>query len=104
MGRIAHRGLIMEINESVIRHVATLAKIELSDKEVKEFVPQLQEVFESFQKIQQANVKNIEPSFHPIELKNHLRDDEPRASIPQKDALSNVHQEARGYIKAPRAV
>jgi aspartyl-tRNA(Asn)/glutamyl-tRNA(Gln) amidotransferase subunit C len=94
----------MEVNEELIRHIAKLAKIELTNEEVKEFVPQLKEVFASFSKLQEVDVSGVEPSFHAVEIKNKLREDKAHHSLSQEEALRNAKQTQDGYFKAPRSV
>lgn len=94
----------MDINEDLIRHVALLARIKLTDKEVKEFTPQLKEVLESFSKLAEVNTDDIEIQAQPVEMKNVTRDDKTEACLAQEDALKNAKHKKDGYFKGPRAV
>lgn len=94
----------MKIDREVIEHVAELARLKLSDKELKEFLPQLKEVLEAFSKIDEVDVKGVKPSFRPIELKNAMREDKATSCLSQEDALKNSPNTKDGYFKGPRAV
>ena len=94
----------MEIDENLIKHVASLARLKLNDKEIKEFTPQLKEVLENFGRLSEVNTDGIDVQAQPVEMKNVLREDKAEACLPQEDALSNAEHKKDGYFKGPRAV
>lgn len=94
----------MKINEDLIEHVASLARLKLTEKEINKFLPQLKEVLEAFSKLDEVNTDNIEPSFQAVELKNVMREDKPEECISQEKALSLTENKKDGYFKGPRAV
>ena len=92
------------ILEKEVEHIAWLAKLELSDKDTKLFTAQLNEILGYFKKIDKADVKDLEPTYHVIELKNVLRDDKPVPPLPVEHALQNAPEKEKDYIKAPKIV
>jgi aspartyl-tRNA(Asn)/glutamyl-tRNA(Gln) amidotransferase subunit C len=94
----------MEVDEDLIRHVARLARLELTPEEIARFTPELKEVITTFSQLSEENTSGIRPSFQPIEIKNHMRDDEPEACLSQKQALENSKHNKDGYFMGPRAV
>lgn len=94
----------MEINQDLIRHVALLARIKLTEKETKEFTPQLKEVLKSFSKLTEVNTDKIKVQAQPVEMKNVMREDKTEACLAQEDALKNAKHKKDGYFKGPRAV
>ena len=94
----------MEIDAALIRKVAANARIELSEEEIREFVPQLKDILEHFSAINSADVKGIKPSAQPVEVRNVLRDDVIKKCLSQHDALSLTQHKKDGYFKGPRAV
>ncbi|MFW6014481.1 MAG: Asp-tRNA(Asn)/Glu-tRNA(Gln) amidotransferase subunit GatC [Nanoarchaeota archaeon] len=93
----------MQIDEKLLKHVAESARLNLSDEEVKRFLPQLKEVLEHFKKIKEFDTSNVKPSFHPIEMSDALRDDLVESSLSQEEALRNsVNKD--GYFKGPGAM
>ncbi len=95
----------IEINEELVRKVAQNARLELTKKELKKFTFQLKEIIEYFNKLDKIIVDE-KPSFQPIEQKNKLREDIPKKSLTQEEALSNVKEFLRenGYVKGPKVV
>jgi len=94
----------MEINEDLIRHVAEVARLELTEGEVKEFLPQLKEVIEAFGELSGVDTKDVKPSFQSVMLKNCLREDKVTPSLSQQDALKNARNKKDGYFLGPKAV
>jgi aspartyl-tRNA(Asn)/glutamyl-tRNA(Gln) amidotransferase subunit C len=92
----------MEIDRALIQHVAEVARINLTESEINEFLPQLKEIIKAFSEIQEVNTDNTEPSFHPIQLKNALREDKPKESLANELALRNTKHKKDGYFKGPK--
>jgi aspartyl-tRNA(Asn)/glutamyl-tRNA(Gln) amidotransferase subunit C len=94
----------MDVDEKLIEHVATLARLKLSKEEIKEFTPQLKEVLDSFSKLDEVDTKGVDISPQPVEIRNVLREDKVEASLAQEDALANSEHKKDGYFKGPRAM
>ena len=93
-----------KVNEELIRRFEKNSRLRISEKEAKEFVPQLQAVIDSFSKLDKLDVSKAKPSFQPIELKNVMAKDEVAPSLSQEEALSNTHHKKDGYFKGPKVV
>ena len=94
----------MKIDKELIEHVAAVARLKLTDKEIDEFIPQLKEVLDAFSSLKEVDTKGVIPSFQPVELKNVFRDDVVSDSLSQEDALLNTEHKKDGYFKGPKAV
>ena len=94
----------MEIDRKLLEHVAEVARLKLSEDEIKKFLPQLKEALEFFSKLNEINTNDAKPSFHPIELKNAMREDTEKECLSQEDALSLTEHKKDGYFKGPRAI
>lgn len=94
----------MKIDKKLIEHVADVARLKLTEKEINEFIPQLKEVMGAFSKLQEVNTKGVNPSFQPVEIKNVFREDVVTDSLSQEDALLNTEHKKDGYFKGPKAV
>jgi len=93
----------MEINKDVIKHVAEIARLNLSEKEVEEFLPELREVLKYFEILGKLDTKNVKPSFQAVDLKNVMREDKARESLKQEEVL-NVKNKKDGYFLGPKVV
>ena len=94
----------MKVDKKLIKHVAEVARLNLTDDEIKEFLPQLQEVLDAFSKISDVNTDGSQPSFQPVELKNNMRKDKIESCISQKEALSLTEHKKDGYFMGPKAI
>jgi aspartyl-tRNA(Asn)/glutamyl-tRNA(Gln) amidotransferase subunit C len=96
----------IEITKELVAKVAQNARIKLTENELTKFTCELEEIIiKSFNKLDEIDACEL-PSFQPIEQKNKLREDIPKKSLTQEEALSNVCEEFRenGYIKGPKVV
>lgn len=57
------------------QHVARLARLKLTDEELKTFTSQVGDILKYVEKLQEVNVEGIAPMTHPHELETPLRDD-----------------------------
>ncbi len=89
----------MKIDKELLLNVAKNARLDLTEKEVEEFLPQLKDILDLFSKIEKANTDKIEPSFQPIEVKNVFREDKVEKSLTQEEALSNTKNKHNGLFK-----
>ena len=94
----------MQVDRKLLEHVAEIARLKLSEEEIKRFLPQLKEALEFFSKLMEVNTDNVKPSFQPVELKNALREDKEEECLSQDTALSLTEHKKDGYFKGPRAV
>lgn len=63
------------ISPDDVRHVARLARLRLSDDELTRFTDQLADVLDHAAEMAALDLDGVEPTAHPIELSNVLRDD-----------------------------
>lgn len=80
-----------------VRHVADLARVDLTAEEVETFRDQFAEILEYFDMLEE--VPGTEPA---PDLVNVLRPDEPRRGLSQTEALSNAPETEAGKFKGPR--
>ncbi|HLC64592.1 MAG TPA: Asp-tRNA(Asn)/Glu-tRNA(Gln) amidotransferase subunit GatC [Candidatus Nanoarchaeia archaeon] len=94
----------MKVDEKLIRHVAEVARLNLSDGEIKEFLPQLQEILNSFSELDKVDTGGLKPSFQPVLLKDALREDIEEECLSKEEALANTSHKKDGYFRGPKAV
>lgn len=94
----------MKVDKKLLQKTAELARLELSEKEIKKFLPQLKEIINAFSKLDKVNTKGVKPSFQPFEIKNVTRGDNVEECLTQEEALSNTEHKKDSYFKGPRAV
>ena len=101
---LTHWAMKVKINKELIEHVAEVARLKLTDKEIEKFSKELKEVIEAFSKINKVDTKGIETNLQAVELKNMLRKDKEEKSFTQEEALSLSEHKKDGYFKGPKAI
>lgn len=94
----------MNIDKELIKKVAKNARLNLTENELNKFTKECSDILDVFSKIKDVDTKNVKPAFHPIEIKNHLREDIIEDSLSQEDALKNTKHQINGYFKGPKAI
>ncbi|MCK4714791.1 MAG: Asp-tRNA(Asn)/Glu-tRNA(Gln) amidotransferase subunit GatC [Candidatus Aenigmarchaeota archaeon] len=94
----------MTVDKDMVKKVAALARIELSDKEAEGFRKDLEEILSAFRTLQRIPTKGVKPTFHPVEVRGVLREDKVEPSILRDRLLKNLKNKEDGYIKGPRVV
>jgi len=92
----------MEINKELLLKIAKTSRLRLTDEEVNEFLPQLEEVLENFKKIDKVDTKNVEPALHPIEIKPFERQDKVEKCLDHEKVLMLSKLTKGDYFVGPR--
>jgi aspartyl-tRNA(Asn)/glutamyl-tRNA(Gln) amidotransferase subunit C len=92
----------VEISRDEVAHLATLARIELSDAELDHLAPQLSVILESIASIAEVAAADIPPTSHAVPLTNVFRADEPRPSLTAGQALSGAPEAEQQRFAVPR--
>jgi len=92
----------MEINKDLLLKIAKTARLNLTDAEIDEFLPQLEEVLENFKKIDKVDTKNVSPALHPIEIKPFEREDKVEKCLDHEKVLALSKLVKNDYFVGPR--
>ena len=92
-----------EISEDTLEYISKLALLDLKEEEKSKLVKQLSEILVYFNKLNDLDTENIQPMTHPIEgLQNVFREDIPKKSLSNEEALKNAEHKKDGFFKAPK--
>jgi aspartyl-tRNA(Asn)/glutamyl-tRNA(Gln) amidotransferase subunit C len=94
----------MSISEEQVRHVALLARLELTDEQVARFGDDLNSILEHIDAIQKLDLEGVEPTAHPLDVCNVTRDDVVRPGLSHDDALKNAPEAEDGAFVIPQIV
>lgn len=87
-----------------VRHVAKLARLDLTDDHLHRIAPQLESILEYVAKIGEVDVSGVEPMAHAVPLVNVLRDDQVRPSLPLEQVLQNAPDTDGPFFKVPKVI
>lgn len=93
----------MKVDKDLIINVAKNARLNLSVKEVNEFIKDFDDILNYFSVLDEVDTKDVKPSFQPILVKNVFREDKVGKCLSQDDALSNAFHKKDGFFKGPKA-
>lgn len=84
-----------------VKHVAKLAKLNLTDAEIKKYASQLSVIVEYISELSKVDTSDIEPTSQTTGLENVKRPDMANASnyLSQGAALSGTDSAYNGYFK-----
>lgn len=85
-----------------VRHVANLARLEVTDAEVELFSEQLSTIASHFDDIQQLDIADVPPSTHAVPVTNVFREDVVRPSLDREEVLASAPQAEDGRFRVPR--
>jgi aspartyl-tRNA(Asn)/glutamyl-tRNA(Gln) amidotransferase subunit C len=92
----------VKVDEKLVREIASLARLDLTDEETKMFVPQFQDILKYFSILNELDTENISPAYLSSANKSVVREDEVEASVPTQEFLANTPQAKDNYVVIPR--
>jgi aspartyl-tRNA(Asn)/glutamyl-tRNA(Gln) amidotransferase subunit C len=89
------------ISKKDVEHVAHLARLNLSDEEKETFTKHLDSILTFAEKLNELDTEGVEPTSHILDLKNVVREDQVRPSLPAEKALQNTADHKNNQVKVP---
>jgi aspartyl-tRNA(Asn)/glutamyl-tRNA(Gln) amidotransferase subunit C len=78
-----------------------LARIGLEPGDEEFYAEQLSGILEHIDRLQQLDTDHIAPTAQVVEVTNALREDVPRPSLSQEEALANAPAAVDGFFRVP---
>lgn len=92
----------MKITRKDVEHVALLSRLELGENDVAKFTGQLNAILDYIDVLNKVDTSGVEPTAHVLPVKNVMRADEAKPSLPRELALANAPEQEDGYFKVPK--
>lgn len=90
------------ISEEEVRNVANLARLGLTDDEVKKMSGQLGVILEAVEQIGELDLDDVPPTANALNLTNVLRPDEPHGELSPETSLSTAPDAVDDLFAVPR--
>lgn len=89
------------IDKEEVKHIAELARLNLSSEEEKVFSKELSLILDYVGKLEKVNTEEIEPTSHPFESKNVIREDAVKKSSSElvEKLKTAAPSTKKGYVK-----
>lgn len=94
----------MSISIKDVERVAKLAKLELNDTEKQQFTEQLKSFLQHANELKQLDTDGVKPTIRATDMKNVLRADEVRPSLPIERVMDNAPDEDEGQFRVPAII
>lgn len=94
----------MRLTPEQVDHIALLSRLELSPAEKERAAAELSQIIGYFEKLNELDTENVEPTARVVPGQNVLRCDESRPGLQREAALHNAPEQAGGMFQVPRVV
>ena len=85
-----------------VAHVARLARLRLTDDELEMFTAQLAAVLDHARDVEALDLEGVEPTAHPLPLRNVLRDDVAVPCLDRAEVLGQAPEVESDRFRVPR--
>lgn len=96
--------MMARITKEQVKHVAHLARLSVTEEEVELFTEQLDKIIGFAEQLNELNTEGIDPTTHVLDIKNILREDVVKESLPIEDVLRNAPDDQDGQVKVPSII
>jgi aspartyl-tRNA(Asn)/glutamyl-tRNA(Gln) amidotransferase subunit C len=94
----------MSVSTEQVRHIATLARIAMSDDEIARLAPELNNILGWIEQLGEVNTDGVEPLTAVIDQKLRLRDDIVTEGNIRDEVLANAPEAQHGFFAVPKVI
>ncbi len=94
----------MAAPEIDVRYVAQLARLQLTEDEVRTFQDQLGQIVDFVASLGRVDVSGVEPTAHTSDVWNVFREDVAKDSFTAAEALANAPRQANGLFSVTKVL
>lgn len=94
----------MKVTVDTIKHVAKLARLNLTEEQIQKFTPEMEEIIQYVDKLNELDTEGIEPTAHVMPVYNVQREDVVKESFDRDLILKNAATVEDGCFKVPKIV
>lgn len=92
------------VDPATVRHIGRLSRLKLSDAEVERFATQLSAILDYFEQLKRIDTTTVEPTAHPLPVRNVFRDDLPTQPLGAEPILANAPRTEAGCFALPKVL
>ena len=95
----------MFIDEKITLKIANLAKLELTDQEIKEYSKDLTNILKWMEELKEVDVSNVQPVTSVTENELYEREDNAyKNTVEQEKILLNAPEKVGEYFSVPKVI
>jgi aspartyl-tRNA(Asn)/glutamyl-tRNA(Gln) amidotransferase subunit C len=92
----------IEVDEKLVKEIASLARLDLSQEETEMFVSQFKDILDYVSILNEVDTENVPPAYLSSANKSVIREDVIEESVPTSEFISNAPQAKDDYVVIPR--
>ncbi len=94
----------MALTKNDVEHIAHLARLEVSDDEIPDYVDKLSSIIDLVAQLSELDTADVVPMAHPLEMCQRLRPDEVTESNQRELYQRNSQSVGRGFYRVPKVI
>lgn len=94
----------MSITIEDVKHVAKLARLEFTERELEAMTKDMSQIVGYVEKLGELDVSGVEATAHVLDLKNVFREDVQKTILTQEQALANAPKAKKGHFSVPKVI
>ena len=95
----------MLIDEKITLKIASLAKLELTEQEIKEYSKDLTNILKWMEELKEVDVSNVQPVTSVTKNELYEREDSPyKNAVEQEKILLNAPEKVGEYFTVPKVI
>ncbi|MBS1340184.1 MAG: Asp-tRNA(Asn)/Glu-tRNA(Gln) amidotransferase subunit GatC [Clostridia bacterium] len=94
----------MKVSKEEIKHIADLARLEIDESEIDNYILNLQDILNFANIVNNAPVENLDVTIGANEAKNVFRKDEVEVFEDNEALLANAKEKERNMFKIPKVI
>lgn len=94
----------MSVDTKTVRHIAKLARLQMSDGEVDALAPELNAILGWIEQLAEVNTDGVEPMTAVIDQSLRLRDDVVNDGDVRDAVLANAPDAQHGFFAVPKVI
>lgn len=85
-----------------VKHVAKLARLELTEEEINKYSKQLGEILKYVEQMNEVDTTGVEPMPHAIPVYNVMREDVVKYEQTKEELMANAPYDEDGFFRVPK--
>ena len=94
----------MALSKCDVEHIAHLARLEVSNDEIADYVAKLSSIIDLVAKLGELDTSNVLPMAHPLDMSQRLRPDEVTETNQRDLYQRNAQAVGRGFYRVPKVI
>ncbi len=90
------------IDQELVKKVAHLARLELTESEVEQMTTQLGSILDYFEQLGELDVSNVQPTTRAIDVSNITRPDQLVVSVEREQMLAIAPDQDGDFFRVPK--